>query len=52
MLFDLWGPQGENVMALLDIFQSVKMGIGWEKFPYYVIDQSGIRLDWVNFERI
>ena len=41
-------PKGESVMALLDINQSVKTGIGWENWRYYVIDQSGIRRDWVN----
>ena len=41
-------PKGESVMALLDINQSVKTGIGWENWRYYVIDQSGIQRDWVN----
>ena len=41
-------PQGESVMALLDIFQSVKTGIEWKWLRYCVIDQSSIQRDWVN----
>ena len=36
------------MMALLDIFQSVKTGIVWKRLRYCVIDQSGIKRDWVN----
>ena len=42
----LGGPQGESVMGLWDIFQSVKTGIGWKKLRYCVIDHSGIYRDW------
>ena len=32
----------------LDIFQSVKTGIGWKILHYCVIDQSVIQRNWVN----
>ena len=41
-------PQGESVMALFDIFYSMKTGIGWKKMRYCVNDQSSIQRDWVN----
>ena len=43
-------PQGESVMALLDIFKSMKTGIRWKKLHYCVIDQSGIQRDWREHE--
>ena len=42
-----WTPKRESVMALMDIFQSVKTYIGREKLRYCVKDQSSIRRDWV-----
>ena len=36
----------DSVMALMDIFQSLKTGIEWKNWLYCVIDQSGIHHVW------
>ena len=41
-------PQGESVMAVLDIFQGVKMWIGCENWRYCVKNQHGVQRDWIN----
>ena len=44
----LGGPQGESVMAWLEIFQGVKTWIGCENWRYYVKNQHVVQRDWIK----